>query len=194
LSWTSPPTGTDQLVIVNGQTAFSERRDGRVLVDSHVANDTSTAYDVFYSTRQAQSNTLDVTSTAVTQTIPDPDPTKPPQVVITGYDLGVTETLEASETANVVGDLHLAWRPAGTGIDFSNDEVPWLTAPNKYSTTLPNLAAGQYDLKVYYHDSFGHEVIVQWRRVDTADPTVSFTDRSHIVVARETGGFINRDA
>ena len=67
-----------------------------MLVDSHVANDTSTAYDVFYSTRQAQSNTLDVTSTAVTQTIPDPDPTKPPHIVITGYDLGVKETLDAA--------------------------------------------------------------------------------------------------
>jgi len=197
LSWTAPAAGTDQLVIIDGQSAFSERRDGRVLVDSHVANDTSTAYDVFYSTRQAQSNTLDVTSTAVTQTIPDPDPTKPPHIVITGYDVGVTETLSADEAANVFGDLHLAWRPAGTGIAFENEvtfSVEDPANPNVFSATLPNLAAGQYDLKVFYHDSFGHEVIVQWRRVDTADATTSFTDRSHIVVARETGGFINRDA
>ena len=195
LSWTAPPAGTDQLVILDGQTAFSERRDGRVLVDSDVANNTSTAYDVFYSTRQPQPNTLDVTSTAVTEEVPNPDdPTGPPIIIVTGYDLGVTETLDAAETANIAGDLHLAWRPAGTGIDFANDEILSSTAPNTYSTTLPNLAAGRYDLKVYYHDAFGHEVIVQWRRVDTADLTASFTDRSHIVVARETGGFVSRDA
>src|SRR5262249_5331077 len=166
------------LVIIDGQTAFSERRDGRVLVDSHVANNTSTAYDVFYSTRQPQPNTLDVTST--------PNGT--------AFDLGITETLDPAETANVVRDVHLAWRAAGAGIDFPNDPVLTLTAPNTFSTTLPNLAAGQYDLKVYYHDAFGREVIVQWRRVDTANATVSFTDLSHIVVARETGGFVNSDA
>src|SRR5262249_13895185 len=178
LSWTAPPAGTSQLVIIDGQTAFSERRDGRVLVDSHVANNTSTAYDVFYSTRQPQPNTLNVTST--------PNGT--------AFDLGITETLDPAETANVVGDVHLAWRPAGTGIDFTNDVVLSSGTPNIYSTTLPNLAAGQYDLKVYYHDAFGREVIVQWRRVDTANPSVSFTDLSHIVVARETGGFVNSNA
>src|SRR5262249_32130810 len=85
-------------------------------------------------------------------------------------------------------------RPAGAGIDFPNDTILSLTAPNTFSTTLPNLAAGQYDLKVYYHDAFGREVIVQWRRRDTANATGSFPDLSHIVVARETGGFVNRDA
>src|SRR5262249_19801549 len=176
LSWTAPPAGTDQFVIIDGQTAFSERRDGRVLVDSHVANNTSTAYDVFYSTRQPQPNTLQVTST--------PDGS--------AFDLGITETLNAAETLNIVGGLHLAWRSAGAGINFANDTLLSLTAPNTFSATLPNLAAGQYDLKVYYHDAFGREVIVQWRRVDTANATTSFTDLSHIVVARETGGFLNR--
>src|SRR5207245_4944192 len=122
LSWTAPPEGSDQLVVIDGRTAPSVHRDGRVLVDSLVANGATVDYDVFYSTRAAQSNTLDVTSTAVTTTVPDPDPTKPPQVIITGYDLGVTANLDATEAANIGGGLRLAPRPDGRGIAITTKE------------------------------------------------------------------------
>ena len=91
VSWTAPAAGTDQLVIIGGQTAPSERRDGRVLVDSHVATGATTNYDVFYSTRQAQSNTLDVTSTAVTFAADGPPPRSPAQPAITAAPNNIFE-------------------------------------------------------------------------------------------------------
>ena len=85
---------------------------------------------------------------------------------------------------------HLAWRPAGTGIAFGN-EVTFLVEdpanPDVYTATLPNLVAGQYDLKVFYRDGFGHEVIVQWRRVDTARRVAPFAREQPFLVEPRSG-------
>src|SRR4029077_14386506 len=115
------------------------------------------------------------------------------QVIITGYDLKARATLSAAEAARIDGDLHLAYRPAGSASDVANDVsmTPGLST-GVFEITLANLAAGNYDLKVYCNDEDGHEVIVEWRRVDvTAD--ASFTGFSQAIVARETGGTITRN-
>ncbi len=197
LSWIAPPAGDDQIVIIGGERADSTRQAGRVLVDGADVDTGTIDYLVFYGQRRTQTHTLDVTSKAVTKTIPDPkDPKAPPQIIITGYDLGIAAALSADETAAIDGDLHLAWRPAGTGGDFANDIVvpPSSDAPNTFAVTLANLAAGQYDLKLYYTDAQGREVIMDWRRADTAAAHSTFTGASQTVLARETGGTITRSA
>src|SRR5262249_38182667 len=87
--------------------------------------------------------------------------------------------------------LHLAWRPAGTGTSFANDVVLSSSGTDTFATTLSGLAAGQYDLEVYYVDTSGNTVIVEWQRVDAASANSTFTAHSLTVVAQESGGSID---
>lgn len=194
LSWIAPAVGSDQLVIVAGQSAPSTRDGGRI-VTTDGSTDASTDYAAYYGQDFSDTHTVDVSSTAHTTSSADPsNPSGPPIVTTTGYDVAVQATLSAGELANVgSGGLHLAWRPAGSGTDFSNDVVLSGTG-NTFSTTLGNLAAGRYDLKLYYVDSQGHQVIVEWQRVDAATANNVYSGHSLTVLAQETGGTINTDA
>ena len=195
VSWNAPSVGNEQLVIIDGQNAASTRDNGRI-----VANDPSSAssasYAAFYGQDFGDTHAVNVSSTAHTETVTDPNnPDNPPQTVTTGYDVAVQATLTAGEAANVgSGGLHLAWRPAGSGTSFSNDVALTSSGTNTFSTTLSNLAAGQYDLEVYYVDAQGNQVIVEWRRIDSATVNATYSSHSLTVLAREDGGVLTTDA
>ena len=195
VSWVAPSVGNDQLVVIDGQNASAIQDNGRI-----IASDPSTAasagYSAFYGQSVADTHSVQVSSAADTETIPDPnDPNGPPQVITTGYDVAVQATLTAGEAANVGSSgLHLAWRPAGSGTSFSNDVVLTSSGTNAYSTTLSNLAAGQYDLEVYYTDAQGHQVIVEWQRIDAATVNTTYSGHSLTVLAEENGGTVSTNA
>ena len=191
VSWIAPGVGNDQLVIIDGQNAPSTRDGGRI-VATDTSQASSTDYAAFYGQDVTDSHTVNVGSTARTQTSTDPNnPDGPPIVTITGYDVALQVTLTGAEAANIgSGGLHLAWRPAGSGTDFSND-VALSGSGNTFSTTLGNLPAGQYDLKLYYVDAQGHQVIVEWRRIDAATANNVYSGHSLTVLAQESGGTIS---
>ena len=110
-----------------------------------------------------------------------------PTETVTGYDFGVSAAFTDAEVANMAGEVHLAWRPAGGGDAFANDLI-LIREPgtNTFSATLYRLDAGHYDLKVYYLDAAGREVIQQgirrrrFRRVDSrlaAEATLAAVQR-----------------
>jgi YD repeat-containing protein len=195
ISWIAPNVGNDQLVIIDGQNSASTRDAGRIVVTDGDTNP-SADYEVLYGTSSSATHTVNVTSAADTVTQPDPsNPSGPPITVITGYDVGVQATLSAGETANIgSGGLHLSWRAAGSGADFSNDVVLSSSGANSFSTTLANLAAGHYDLKIYYVDAQGNQVVVEWQRIDAATANETFSGRSLTVLAQENGGTISTNA
>lgn len=170
-SWLAPQVGTNQIVIAAGQQVPSSRVDGRV-VASVFGLGSSVDYMVAYTQPVSAAHSVLVTSSATTGS----------------SNLTVRATLAAAETATFgSGGLRLGWRPAGTGTAFAND-VAVSGSAGVYTTTLNALAAGQYDLKLYYLDNQGREVIVEWRRVNTATATQTFGGTSQTVLARETGG------
>lgn len=191
-SWDRPAIGDSALVVVGGErvSTTGESGDTRLVVNANPASGTGTDFSAFYGDAVATDHTTSINSTEVTQV---DNGTVPPTVTVLGYDLGIDVALDAAEAATVAGDVHLAWRNADTGIDFAND-VALTAAGNDYSTTLPLLDAGQYDVKIYYTDTTGNEVIVDWLRVDTADALTEITGKSISVLASETDGSIDRTA
>ncbi len=63
--------------------------------------------------------------------------------------------------------MHAAFKAAGSGIEFA-DDVALTLASGKYTGTLA-LDPGEYDVKIYYMNAAGHEVIVEWRRITVAE-------------------------
>jgi YD repeat-containing protein len=179
VSWALPAVGNDQFVIIDGQNAASLRDNGRVVV-TDASTSTSAGYAAFYGQDFADTHTVNVSSAANTTS---------------GYDVTVQAALSAGEVANIgSGGLHLAWRPAGTGTGFANDVALSSSGTNSYSTQLSGLAAGQYDIEVYYVDSSGHQVVVEWRRADAATVNTAFNGHSLTVLAQESGGSIATSA
>ncbi len=167
----------------------------------------------YYGERFADSHDLSVASTEITQTIPydptdtsaanynpvndpnDPnyDPAAPlpePLVETLGYDVSVAVDLAASEVANLQGDLQLAWREAGTDTTFANSELLVASGSGHYEVTLPlldsELTGQAYDLKLFYTDADGNEVIVDWLQVQADSANVTKTNQSLTVLASET--------
>lgn len=182
LSWMAPSAGSAALAVIDGGAVGTQREAGRVLVNTALLAGAH-AYDVYYTDARADTQTVQLTSTAVTQTIGNP-----PVVTVIGYDLGVNATFSAAETAAMSGGLHLAWRSAGTGA-FSDVVVPG-TGATTFATSLASQPAGHYDLKLWYTDTSGHEVIVTWQRLDTATVGTLVTASSQVVLARELGGSV----
>ena len=191
ISWVAPAVGNDQLVIIDGQSSPSVSDNGRI-VATDGSTDASDDYSVFYGTQVSDSHTVSVSSTAQTTSSTDPsNPTGPPIVTTTGYNVTVQAALGANEAVNVgSGGLHLAWRPAGSGTSFGNDVQLTSIGTNTFGTTLSNLSPGQYDLEVYYVDAQGNTVIVEWQRVDAATVSTQFSGHSLTVQAQESGGTI----
>lgn len=199
LSWTAPAVGDDdargQLVIVDGQSVPTLRDPDSQQLTALVNLPSGThSYDALYGERFGADHTVALTSTEITEEVPDPnDPNAPPTINVLGYDIDVSLTLDASETANVTGQLQLGWRPAGTGLAFANT-VALASNGNVFTTTLDELDAGDYDLKLFYVDADGNEVIVDWLRIDAETATLTRTGRSLTVLASETDGSINAPA
>ena len=81
------------------------------------------------------------------------------------YETHVEVTLGAGEAP--AGPVLAAAKPAGSGIDF-DDPVELTAADGKHTGTL-ELEPGDYDVKIYYIDASGREVIVEWRRITVAE-------------------------
>ena len=130
----------------------------------------------------------------------------------------VSVTLSAAEAALVSGgSMRVGWRTPQDGVGGFTSVAAGV-AGSVFSATLTALsAASTHDIKVWYTDASGREVIVEWRRVTVpanalsgastqtgnAAPgsrsqllaTRAYTgDRSLTVLASETGGTITRDS
>ena len=189
VSWNAPPAGSDQLIIIGGQRAVSSTDGGRIIATDG-STDSSTDYSAYYGQEVIDTHGVTVSSTPQTQQVTDPDhPNDPPKTVTTGYNVTVAATLGTNEAANVGSDgLHLAYRVASGGTSFDHDVALTGTGAGAYSTTLSNLAAGHYDVEVYYVDAQGNKVIVEWQRIDAATASGTYTGHSLTVLAQESGG------
>lgn len=172
-SFDAPSAGSGQLVILGGQALATARRDqGRVLVP--VSGTLPLPYQVLYTDPVATSHTVQVASSATTG----------------ASVLTVKATLDPGEKSNVgVGGVHVAWKSASSDYRFTNDQVMPLNGAGDYEAPLPSQPAGSYDVKVYYIDKNGREVVVEWQRVSTATATRSFTGKSQSVAGQVAGTF-----
>ncbi len=182
-SWTAPELGDSQMVLVDGVPVAStyDPETRRLVVDTGLGSDDESDYAVYYGERIAPEHTTLVTPN--------------------GANLGVSVTLDPAEISGIDGDLHLAWRTASGGLfgfDVS-DELVMTASGNVYSAEVSGLPTGPfpnnggYDLQLYYFDSDGHKVLVDWLRVDSgaADPLES---RGHSlrILGSEIGGQLSR--
>ncbi|MBV1790848.1 hypothetical protein KQ940_22530, partial [Marinobacterium sp. D7] len=130
------------MVIVDGQRVDASRSGesgDRLLVDANPAAIGSVDYSAFYGSAFADEHSTSLTSTEQFNT---DNSTTPPTVTSLGFDIDIATTLSTAESANITGDLHLAWRDAGSGTEFTNDIV-LSAAGDTYSTTLAQLPAGE---------------------------------------------------
>ncbi|MDK2124360.1 DUF6531 domain-containing protein [Parachitinimonas caeni] len=173
-----------QLVLVNGvPTRSSRSADGRLQLDvgNAIANGDSADYQVLYGFNLSNTNSVTVASAASGA----------------ARKLTVSTSLSWNELVSALGNgqLHLAWKPAAAS-EFTGDVVvPQVFMQQGtqvgYQTVLDGLAAGQYELKLYYTDKQGREVIVQWQRADTATPTATTAGYSLFCRGSETGTLSN---
>ena len=175
MSWAVPTDGVNeigstQLVIIDGQRDENDvvsRRDGFLLFDLDEMSPGVHDYDIFYGNLTGNSHDVTVTQFYVTTAIADQDETDdfdyfPPgpdndtdnDYEVTSYELRVDAT-------NTPPGTMVAWRVAGSGSEFDN--VAALGA----NFTIPAVGGAEYDIKVFYIDGNGEEVIVNWTRVTT---------------------------
>lgn len=190
LSWTAPSVGDGQLVILDGKAVPATREGEQLVVATGLQPGGSADYTAFFGDVSDQPHTTTVTSTEVTEV---DDTTDPETVTVLGHDLQVGTQLSAEELANVTGDLQLAWRPAGSGTEFANTQAMVLDG-DTHTAALDLLPAGEYDLKVFYTDQDGNEVIVDWLRADTAAEETVTEGQSLTVLASEADGEVARNA
>ncbi len=186
--WTVPSDGANtagesQLLVVDGLLVTDSSLTSRVNGTFQYApvSEAALNYDIFYGDESPQSHSIDI-GFSDTQDI---DWTKQSEekdgdgkVVKTTWKKtwksdgdGLIHTdveagLSTEEAARVNGDgLKLAYREAATDGNFA-DEVAMSASSGTYSATLDLTQNTSYDLKIYYVDSDGNEVIVDWRRID----------------------------
>lgn len=80
----------------------------------------------------------------------------------------VSATLSSSEWAQVAGGLRVSTRAAQEGTGGFGAGVAASRVGNTGSADLA-LAAGSWDVKIWYLDALGREVVVEWRRVTVPD-------------------------
>ncbi|MFY0678809.1 MAG: LysM peptidoglycan-binding domain-containing protein, partial [Neptuniibacter sp.] len=185
LSW-ALPSGTDSAVVLVDGEATSTQITGndQLLIDPALTSPGTVAYSAFYGT--AFADVHDTTISSIEQFNTD-NSTTPPTVTSLGFDLDVSVVMTAAELANIDGDLQMDWRPAGTGLDFTNSSVMASTTDG-YMASLTELPAGEHDIKLYYTDMNGDEVIVDWLRTDTSTANTVLQGSSVTVQASELEG------
>lgn len=185
LSWAQPEGTNGSVVVIDGQRATAElSSDNRLLINPVLSGPGSVGYNVFYGTNFADTHDTSVTSTEQFNT---DNSTVPATVTSLGFDLDVDVAMSATELSQVSGDLQMAWRPAGSGLDFANT-LAMNSTTTGYATTLTALTAGEYDIKLYYTDLNGDDVIVDWLRANTDVANTSVNGRSISVQATEFNG------
>jgi YD repeat-containing protein len=202
LSWTLPEVGDDadvgnaQLVVIDGQQVPSSRdaASGRLLVDASLNPNSAADFAVFYGDLTGNTHTVTVDQTIVTTEI---DIAGFPFHRVDAYQLDVNAT-------GVPAGTQVAWRPAGSGTEFSNVAAEGA----KFTVFSSGNTPREFDLKVFYIDGNGREVIVDWRRVAVNGPNigtiqttpgaettiVNASIESLTVLARETDASVSRGA
>lgn len=192
LAWPAAPIGNGAFAVVDGQRVSAVRPDA---ASEHMFVDVDLApgnypYSIYYTDVMSVDHSLDVLSTEVFDEIPPEVQGEPSTFVSAGFDLGVIVDFDAAEASGINGNVYMAWRSAGSGDDFGN-VVTMSATGNSYSTTLGRMNAGQYDVKVYYQDAQGREVIADWYRADTTVAAANQSGASHTVLASESDGNVS---
>ena len=197
LSWTLPEVGDDpdvgnrQLVIIDGQRVAATRQDGRLLVDATLGAASTASIAAFYGSATGTSHAVTVDQTVVTTAL---DAT---HHRVDAYRLNVAAT-------NLPAGARVAWRPAGGGIDFSGEA----SVGSPFTVVSTGALPREFDLKIFYVDASGREVIVDWARVSVSGPALgtelgapgattrllSETAESMTVLARERDASVSRGA
>ncbi|MFY0678885.1 MAG: LysM peptidoglycan-binding domain-containing protein, partial [Neptuniibacter sp.] len=185
LSW-ALPSGTDSAVVLVDGEATSTQITGndQLLINPALTSLGAVGYNAFYGSAFADAHDTTISSTEQFNT---DNSTTPPTVTSLGFNLDVSVVMTAAELANIDGDLQMDWRPAGTGLDFANSSVMTSTTDG-YTASLTELPAGEYDIKLYYTDMNGDEVIVDWLRTDTSTANTALQGNSVTVQASELEG------
>ncbi|MCH2174037.1 hypothetical protein MK489_24920 [Myxococcota bacterium] len=117
-----------------------------------------------------------------------------------GSDTTIEVTLGSDEAPEVNEALKIEWKPSvptdgyfHTALDMTLSGATW-TSPS-----IDLNASTAYEIKVFYTDSEGHEVLVQWMEITTPDSASSSTvgpvpGQSISALAQETNGVITRSA
>ncbi len=186
LVWTIPSdgeniVGSTQLLVVGG----AAQTDGgvvRALGTVQYEPDTTIAqsYNMFYGDLVAESHSLGVSYTdhqTRTATVASYNTNDDDEIVSTNWNLtwvsdndgliqtAVSADFDAAELARVNGDgVSLGYRVAGDSGDFTT--VAMTAAGNTRSAALDLEAETGYDIKIFYTDTSGREVIADWRHID----------------------------
>jgi YD repeat-containing protein len=199
IAWQAPPLGNSQLVIAQGQPIPAERTGEG---NSHIVANTnggSGSYDVYYGDLASSNHSSSATSSEWLVYVPgqgptplrdDGDPGDPGGYYeLRGYNLSFNASFSGAEADQIPFGLHLSWRDSGVGTSFDHDSLFTATGNGQYRFDLNQipLPVTSFDYKIWYQDSQGHEVIVDWSRVNS-DSNDAHNGRSLIVAAREQGG------
>lgn len=187
VSWLCPQMGGAELVIIDGGIAADTWRaaspfgnpEGRLVVDPAMAAGSEADYSAYYGIASQYDHSTTVTATSNSGV----------------YNLDVAVTLAPEEIQAMAGSMFAAYRASGSGYEFALSEL-LPSGANTFQNTIDALSAGSYDLKIYYLNEDGEQVIVDWMRFDstaTAPYTVT-AGKSLTVKGSEAGGSISRDA
>jgi len=209
LSWETPPLGDAQVALVNGKRNGSLSVNGGVAVDlaSGLVNGNN-RLDLLYGNKSAATHTSTFTSTLIqvqdTDVDGNPlfDANGNPVMISLGYDMTAKvvglkddEFRAASDPAGAP-NLFIAWRAAGSGVDFANSKPFSLDASGNYTVALPRFVnAGNYDFKVFYTSASGKQVVVDWYRANTSTTTFDLKNQfSTEIIAQELNANIAYNA
>jgi YD repeat-containing protein len=164
-------------------------------VDSALADNSAVDFAAFYGQSTGTSHGVTVDQRLVSESFDDNGDTK---YRVTQYRLTVDAT-------NLPSGAQVAWRAASGGIDFTN-----VANPNQEFTVITSGSLPRdFDVKIFYIDNAGNEVIVDWRRVTVTGPNIGTvrnndpsgttrivdeTTTSLTVLAKEADGLVSRGA
>jgi YD repeat-containing protein len=173
--------GDAQVAIVDGLRVDALRTDdGRLLIDPGLTAVGSVSYDVFYGSANPNGHSLNVNNVdrQFTTVIATTEQLNAAGEVVSvtktlrwnhDFATAIDVTLAQAEVDNIAGDLQLAWRGATGGTVFPSGNIVALTRNGTVFSTELGLSPGDYDIKVFYTDGDGREVIVEWQRINVAD-------------------------
>ncbi len=176
---TAAPNG--QFAVVNGvrvDTAFQS--NGILQFNPGLTAAGTVAYHVYYGDLVPTTHTVaisfeDQQSTFVLSDTNQGDPqTSRTQVLrwqTTARETDIVATLSPTEVATIgAGGLHATVKAASDSDVFGGPDITMTAAGGGVFNGTFNLAAGTYDVVVYYIDTSGKQVTVQWLRITVPPP------------------------